>query len=454
MATTSTKRTGILSDYEFYAPEFQVKIDGEVLDPTTKGDILQVKVTMDLDNMTGFDLTMNNWDDAAFDFKYTNTGSRVELCGAVEIQMGYADRLLPMVDGRITSISPRFPESGPPTVAVAGQDGLVVLSHRRPGEGEAKSYRNLTDGDIARRIAERNQLRCEADTDGPQHELVVQGDQDDATFLLERAKRIDHDVFVRTDPESGESTLHFVKPTDGRDGRPIRVYELVWGESLITFSPTVTAAQQVSSVTVRGWDPRAKQVIEATATAGRPRLRWRRRHQRAGGGRLPRPRPPGDHDRPAGHQPAGGGRAGQGPAPQPGLRVHHGYRPGDRPSRPAAWRQPVADPPWRPVQRHLLRHQGRPHARRLGLPDVVRRAPDPRGELMTAPTARQTDRRYYGIAEGIVVENEDPEGEGRVRVKLPWFSEAEITDWCRVTQLYAGPATAACSCPRSTTRCS
>lgn len=58
---------------------------------------------------------------------------------------------------------------------------------------------------------------------------------------------------------------------------------------------------------------------------------------------------------------------------------------------------------------------------------------------MNAATSRQTDRRYYGIAEGIVVENEDPEGEGRVRVKLPWFSEAEITDWCRVTQLYAGP---------------
>lgn len=267
MATTSTQRTDILSDYEFYAPEFQVKIDGEVLDPTTKGDILQVEVTMDLDNMTGFDLTMNNWDDAAFDFKYTNTGSQVELCGLVEIQMGYADKLLPMVEGRITSISPRFPESGPPTVAVAGLDGLVVLSHRRPGEGEAKSYRNLTDGDIAMRIAERNQLRCEADTDGPQHELVVQGDQDDASFLLERAKRIDYDVFVRTDPESGESILHFVKPTDGRDGRPIQVYELVWGESLITFTPTITAAQQVSSVTVRGWDPRAKQVIEATATA-------------------------------------------------------------------------------------------------------------------------------------------------------------------------------------------
>ncbi len=57
---------------------------------------------------------------------------------------------------------------------------------------------------------------------------------------------------------------------------------------------------------------------------------------------------------------------------------------------------------------------------------------------MPAPRSRTTDKRYYGIVEGIVVENEDPEGEGRIRVKFPWFSEDEISDWCRVAQLYAG----------------
>lgn len=53
--------------------------------------------------------------------------------------------------------------------------------------------------------------------------------------------------------------------------------------------------------------------------------------------------------------------------------------------------------------------------------------------------SRGTDRRYYGVAEAVVVENEDREqGEGRVRLKLPWFSDDEVTDWCRVVQFYAG----------------
>lgn len=56
----------------------------------------------------------------------------------------------------------------------------------------------------------------------------------------------------------------------------------------------------------------------------------------------------------------------------------------------------------------------------------------------TAPRARSTDRRYYGVVEAIVVEN-DGDDEGRVKVKFPWFDGgASVTEWCRVSQLYAG----------------
>jgi uncharacterized protein involved in type VI secretion and phage assembly len=55
----------------------------------------------------------------------------------------------------------------------------------------------------------------------------------------------------------------------------------------------------------------------------------------------------------------------------------------------------------------------------------------------TAPRSRTTDQRYYGVVEAIVVENEGDD-EGRVKVKFPWFDSSSITDWCRVSQLYAG----------------
>jgi uncharacterized protein involved in type VI secretion and phage assembly len=55
----------------------------------------------------------------------------------------------------------------------------------------------------------------------------------------------------------------------------------------------------------------------------------------------------------------------------------------------------------------------------------------------TAPRARSTDQRYYGVVEAIVVENTGDD-EGRVKVKFPWFDGSTVTDWCRVSQLYAG----------------
>ncbi|GAA0680422.1 phage baseplate assembly protein V [Streptomyces malaysiensis subsp. malaysiensis] len=53
------------------------------------------------------------------------------------------------------------------------------------------------------------------------------------------------------------------------------------------------------------------------------------------------------------------------------------------------------------------------------------------------PRARSTDKRYYGVVEALVVENEGDD-EGQVKLKFPWFDDTTVTDWVRVGQLYAG----------------
>jgi uncharacterized protein involved in type VI secretion and phage assembly len=56
------------------------------------------------------------------------------------------------------------------------------------------------------------------------------------------------------------------------------------------------------------------------------------------------------------------------------------------------------------------------------------------------PTARSrsTDKRFYGVAEALVTDNDDPEHEGRVKVTFPWFDASMESEWCRVRQSYAG----------------
>jgi uncharacterized protein involved in type VI secretion and phage assembly len=46
--------------------------------------------------------------------------------------------------------------------------------------------------------------------------------------------------------------------------------------------------------------------------------------------------------------------------------------------------------------------------------------------------------RVYGVAAGIVTNNQDPDGLGRVKVKFPWLSDDNETDWIRIATLMAG----------------
>ncbi|GAB3451447.1 phage late control D family protein [Actinophytocola sediminis] len=279
--TVPTSVAPEIADPDRYAPEFEVLIEGVEADPTTKNDIIDIKVHRDIDEMSGFDLELNNWDDVNLKFKHSDS-REFRLGSRVSVRLGYADKLLTVATGTVSTLAPKFSDGASPTVSISGVDGMVRLKESKPDQSVEKVYRNLADWQIAEKVAQRNKLRIVTTQEGPVHDRVVQKNQSDAQFLMERAKRLDFDCFLLPDPETGEETLYFIKPTDGRDGRPIRLFRLAYQPGLTTgptalpeglvpnlldFTPTMTVSQQVSKLTVRGWDPRTKQAIAFTATA-------------------------------------------------------------------------------------------------------------------------------------------------------------------------------------------
>ena len=58
--------------------------------------------------------------------------------------------------------------------------------------------------------------------------------------------------------------------------------------------------------------------------------------------------------------------------------------------------------------------------------------------MPNTPRSRSTDQRYYGVAEGLVTNVDDPQKLGRVKLKFPWFDPEMESEWCRVRQFYAG----------------
>jgi uncharacterized protein len=254
---------------DYYAPAFKVTVEGKDLDPESLKEILDIRVVMDMENMTSFDFTIANpwhYKDPEVEFKYSDA-KLFDLGNRVHVELGYVDRMLPMVAGIITRLSPKFPDSGPPTITVSGQDNMVKLRDKKPGKGDIKYYTNKADWEIAQVVAARNKLPVELGTKkGPKHPIVVQRNQDDASFLMERAKRIDYDCYIDVDPKTKKDTLFFLSPTDGHISSKRLTYVFEWGKSLVSFAPELTAARQVSAVTVKGWDPKKKARISYTAT--------------------------------------------------------------------------------------------------------------------------------------------------------------------------------------------
>jgi phage baseplate assembly protein V len=56
-------------------------------------------------------------------------------------------------------------------------------------------------------------------------------------------------------------------------------------------------------------------------------------------------------------------------------------------------------------------------------------------DLLMPPSATH---RIHGVVVGIVTNNQDPEALGRVKVRFPWLSGDDESDWARMATLMAG----------------
>lgn len=58
--------------------------------------------------------------------------------------------------------------------------------------------------------------------------------------------------------------------------------------------------------------------------------------------------------------------------------------------------------------------------------------------MATAVTGGSASGRVHGVVVGVVTNNQDPEKMGRVKVKFPWLSDVDESNWARIAMLMAG----------------
>lgn len=234
------------------APGLTVRVNGSDLPIEAKADITRVSVEESLDSASTFAIELGNWDMDTQRVTWSDA-ALFQPGGAVEIQMGYVGALETVIAGEITGLELSFPERARALLTVRGYDRLHRLRRGR----RTRSYLQTKDSDVARQIASDLGLTPDVEDSGEVHPYLLQTNQTDIDFLLMRARAIGYELQV------ADKTLRFRKTKHDR----AQAITLSFTHGLMTFYAYLSTADQVSQVTVRGWDPRTKQALVGQAQA-------------------------------------------------------------------------------------------------------------------------------------------------------------------------------------------
>lgn len=295
--TTTTMQAEAVRQGGFYVPRYEVRIEGANLPRDVLFDVKSLTYSDDVDSLDSFDLVVNNWDTAKRAFKYIGSETsamlqnghpdhpRVTLfepCGKeVELRMGYGNDFTTMLKGTFTTMQPSYAD-GAAELTVSGLNVLHQLRRKQ----YTTTWTDKKDSEIAQNIAQladngRNRfpLPIKIDDEALAKEkplpLVTQDNAYDIDFLFQRARIRGYVMFIQEeDRATGRPRQLYFGPSRPGMIPGIRdvMFEFAWGRSMLEFKPTIRTANQVSSVTVRGWHRTRKEPISRTVTLDDERI--------------------------------------------------------------------------------------------------------------------------------------------------------------------------------------
>lgn len=411
-----------------------LEIDGQPADPDLMGDILQIVVEESLHLPGMFALVIHNDyfpgrnQDKAWRYKSVlEIGKPVKIgfsSSTTESQDYSEERKNYILEGEITAIETHFNEKSQAPVIVRGYD----VSHRLHRGRYNRSFQNMTDSDIVKKIAAEVGMTIGAIAKtGVPHDYVFQANQTNMQFLRERAARNGFELFIQ------DGKLNFRKPK--ADG----YITLKWLNDLHSFRVRVTSAEQVKGVEVRGWDYSQKRPIVSTAQADHVITQTENGKGSASSTKF------------------------NGKPPKPTMIVVD--QPVFNPKEADIMAQALCDEIGGQFIYADAKSEGNPLIR-PGRVVNVQEMGQHSGEYYVTETRHFYHKRVYTtdfsvrglrggdllatlsppnhlqpgqtFLVGIVTDNEDPEGWGRVKVKFPTLTEEHASNWARVVAAGAG----------------
>jgi uncharacterized protein involved in type VI secretion and phage assembly len=330
----------------------------------------------------------------------------------------------PLFDGEIVELEPDFGPSAQHLV-VRAFDALHRLARGR----HVRSFQNVSDSDLVTKLATEVGLKAQVGATSVVHPYVFQNNQTNLEFLQERAAALGFVLYV-----SGR-TLYCQAPA--AEGGAV---ELKWAENLTEFRPRLTTIGQITASTVRGWDPDTRQAIVGQVKNGNgtPEVGEHRQAGSLAQQAFNLEAPHLTADRPVRTQ-AQADRLAQAMADRHSSRFieAEGMCIGDSrilagtPLKLTALGDRFSGTYLVTSARHSY---GPDEGYKTHFAVSGQHAPSLLSLLTPEPTGAPT----RGLVIGIVTDNQDPDGQGRVKVKYPWLSPDHASHWARVVSVGAG----------------
>lgn len=329
-----------------------------------------------------------------------------------------------LIEGEITAIETHFSERSQAPIIVRGYD----TCHRLHRGQHNRSFQNMTDSDIVKKIAEEDGIRMGTlDSSGEPHDYLFQENQTNMEFLRERAERIGFELFN----QDGE--LHFRKPKAGDE------LTLKWLKDVSSFRVRVTSAEQVKEVEVRAWDYSEKRAIVSTKQT--EQLITKTENGKGSDTSTKFNGKPSNPKRIVVDQPVFNPKEADAIAQTVCNQLGGQYvladakaegNPKIRPGRVIKIDEmgPHSGKYYVTETRHLY------HERVYITEFSVRGLRS--GDLLTTLAPKSSLQPGQTLLVGIVTDNKDPKGWGRVKVKFPTLTEDHASNWARVVSIGAG----------------
>lgn len=236
----------------FYAARPTVSIDGQENSELSLG-LLTLLVEETIAGLYRCEATFGNWGTVKGEVGFLYFDRRLLDFGkTLSIYIGERDTEAQIFEGRIMGLESYYPKMRPPEIAILAEDRFQDLRMTR----RTRTFEDVNDKDIVEQISSEHGLKADIDIDGPTYQILAQVNQSDLSFLRERARAIDAEVWMEDD------SLH-AQAYSRRDAGKIT---LTYGKRLIEFSVLADLATQRSSLTMSGWNVAAKEGIEYKAT--------------------------------------------------------------------------------------------------------------------------------------------------------------------------------------------